>query len=96
LNGKLVPTKGAVAVYAATYIPYLQLSTEQMWAKMQIDKLIEEERPYFDEYLKMVTQLEGLSLTVTNHIEELKAKMRRITSNPRWTIATSASLLQAG
>lgn len=88
--------EGAVTVYAATFIPHHQMTTEQIWAKMQIDRLIEEEQDYFSSYLKMVYMLEDLDAKLPPHLNELKAKMGKITSNPRWTIATSANLLQAG
>lgn len=87
--------KGAVAIYAATYIPHHQMTTEQIWAKIQMDKLVAEERQYFPAYMKLVYQLDGLD-PLSARIPILQNRIRTITDNSRWTIATSAALLQNG
>jgi hypothetical protein len=87
---------GAVSIYAATYLSKLQMSSEQIWSQIQIQRLMEEERPNFEGYLKMVYLLEDLDPAQPARLHDLYRKMEKIMNNPRWKIATSASLLMQG
>ena len=92
LDGKV---KGAVSIYAATYIPKMQMSSEQIWAKMQMEQLIEEESEYLQGYSKMVYLTEDLDAKVAERLPFLLQKLAKIIRNSRWKIATSAALMQS-
>lgn len=84
---------GAVSIYAATYVPRLQMSTEQIWAKMQIEKLVAEEEPFLQGYLKMTYLVEDLDSDVAQRLPDLLRRMEKLMNSPRWKIATSTNLM---